>query len=285
MSALTGDVGTHTSHEMARRDAGWALTSWVSSGVVDRARATTRAPCSSRRELTTARPMPLCTVSSAFARNGGAGPGCAGDEDDWLGHVDRSESFSVTIRGRKRGPLLLPLLPPPCNGYCPRRLLPPRQHSYPPFNTRGQSCSRSQLCNPVRTLGLHTPKILVLHNSCFPQMNVRDALNVAMEEEMLRDESVFVLGEEVARYNGAYKVPPTFYPHVSAPHRPRSRSPRAYWTSSARSVSSTHLSLRWALLVSLSVLHSLVSDQCVSSTHHVLPFLTLPFLQLRVHDL
>lgn len=27
-----------------------------------------------------------------------------------------------------------------------------------------------------------------------------------MEEEMLRDENVFVMGEEVARYNGAYKV-------------------------------------------------------------------------------
>ena len=38
-------------------------------------------------------------------------------------------------------------------------------------------------------------------------MTVRDALNVAMEEEMLRDERVFILGEEVARYNGAYKVP------------------------------------------------------------------------------
>lgn len=37
-------------------------------------------------------------------------------------------------------------------------------------------------------------------------MTVRDALNVAMEEEMLRDETVFVIGEEVARYNGAYKV-------------------------------------------------------------------------------
>lgn len=37
-------------------------------------------------------------------------------------------------------------------------------------------------------------------------MTVRDALNVAMEEEMLRDETVFVMGEEVARYNGAYKV-------------------------------------------------------------------------------
>ena len=38
------------------------------------------------------------------------------------------------------------------------------------------------------------------------QMTVREALNTAMEEEMLRDETVFVLGEEVARYNGAYKV-------------------------------------------------------------------------------
>ncbi|KAH9035270.1 thiamine diphosphate-binding protein [Lactarius hengduanensis] len=37
-------------------------------------------------------------------------------------------------------------------------------------------------------------------------MTVREALNSAMEEEMLRDESVFVMGEEVARYNGAYKV-------------------------------------------------------------------------------
>jgi pyruvate dehydrogenase E1 component beta subunit len=37
-------------------------------------------------------------------------------------------------------------------------------------------------------------------------MTVRDALNTALEEEMLRDEGVFILGEEVARYNGAYKV-------------------------------------------------------------------------------
>lgn len=37
-------------------------------------------------------------------------------------------------------------------------------------------------------------------------MTVREALNAAMEEEMVRDESVFLLGEEVAQYNGAYKV-------------------------------------------------------------------------------
>ena len=34
----------------------------------------------------------------------------------------------------------------------------------------------------------------------------RDALNEAMSEEMRRDQRVFLLGEEVAQYNGAYKV-------------------------------------------------------------------------------
>ena len=34
----------------------------------------------------------------------------------------------------------------------------------------------------------------------------RDALNEAMSEEMRRDRRVFLLGEEVAEYNGAYKV-------------------------------------------------------------------------------
>jgi len=35
---------------------------------------------------------------------------------------------------------------------------------------------------------------------------LRDALREAMEEEMRRDESVFLMGEEVGDYNGAYKV-------------------------------------------------------------------------------
>jgi pyruvate dehydrogenase E1 component subunit beta len=34
----------------------------------------------------------------------------------------------------------------------------------------------------------------------------REALNQAMREEMLRDETVFLMGEEVGAYNGAYKV-------------------------------------------------------------------------------
>ena len=35
---------------------------------------------------------------------------------------------------------------------------------------------------------------------------LRQALREAMEEEMRRDQSVFLMGEEVAQYNGAYKV-------------------------------------------------------------------------------
>ncbi|HUX11257.1 MAG TPA: pyruvate dehydrogenase complex E1 component subunit beta, partial [Terriglobia bacterium] len=34
----------------------------------------------------------------------------------------------------------------------------------------------------------------------------REALNQAMREEMQRDENVFLMGEEVGAYNGAYKV-------------------------------------------------------------------------------
>src|SRR3954465_14950119 len=39
-----------------------------------------------------------------------------------------------------------------------------------------------------------------------PEIQFREALRQAMTEEMERDESVFLLGEEVAQYNGAYKV-------------------------------------------------------------------------------
>lgn len=37
-------------------------------------------------------------------------------------------------------------------------------------------------------------------------ITVRDALNSAMDEELGRDEDVFIMGEEVALYQGAYKV-------------------------------------------------------------------------------
>lgn len=37
-------------------------------------------------------------------------------------------------------------------------------------------------------------------------LTIRDALNQALREELLRDENVFIMGEEVAEYDGAYKV-------------------------------------------------------------------------------
>lgn len=38
------------------------------------------------------------------------------------------------------------------------------------------------------------------------QLTVRDALNTALDEELKRDDKVFLLGEEVAQYDGAYKI-------------------------------------------------------------------------------
>ena len=38
------------------------------------------------------------------------------------------------------------------------------------------------------------------------EMTVREALNAGIDEEMQRDEDVFVMGEEVGQYQGAYKV-------------------------------------------------------------------------------
>lgn len=38
------------------------------------------------------------------------------------------------------------------------------------------------------------------------ELTIRDALNQALREELIRDENVFIMGEEVAEYDGAYKV-------------------------------------------------------------------------------
>ena len=38
-------------------------------------------------------------------------------------------------------------------------------------------------------------------------MTVREAINTGMDEEMERDDTVWLMGEEVAQYQGAYKVP------------------------------------------------------------------------------
>jgi pyruvate dehydrogenase E1 component beta subunit len=44
-----------------------------------------------------------------------------------------------------------------------------------------------------------------------PEITYRQAINDALAEEIERDENVFVMGEEVAQYNGAYKVTEGLY--------------------------------------------------------------------------
>ena len=39
-----------------------------------------------------------------------------------------------------------------------------------------------------------------------PTLQIRQAIRDAMKEEMERDERVFLMGEEVGHYNGAYKA-------------------------------------------------------------------------------
>ncbi|KAL3316612.1 Pyruvate dehydrogenase E1 component subunit beta, mitochondrial [Cichlidogyrus casuarinus] len=65
----------------------------------------------------------------------------------------------------------------------------------------GLSRKLAEACkHPISTRNLSTSSVLSV------KMTVRDALNSAMREELERDKDVFVLGEEVAMYDGAYKV-------------------------------------------------------------------------------
>jgi pyruvate dehydrogenase E1 component beta subunit len=57
---------------------------------------------------------------------------------------------------------------------------------------------------PAAVPALHDPDIPA--GTKMISTTVRDALRDAMAEEMRRDETVFVMGEEVAEYQGAYKV-------------------------------------------------------------------------------
>ncbi len=38
------------------------------------------------------------------------------------------------------------------------------------------------------------------------EMTYREALNAALREEMIRDPRIFIAGEDVAQYQGAFKV-------------------------------------------------------------------------------
>jgi pyruvate dehydrogenase E1 component beta subunit len=59
---------------------------------------------------------------------------------------------------------------------------------------------------PVRSGNGSAALAEIPHGTELVTMTVRDALRDAMAEEMRRDETVFLMGEEVAQYQGAYKV-------------------------------------------------------------------------------
>jgi pyruvate dehydrogenase E1 component beta subunit len=59
----------------------------------------------------------------------------------------------------------------------------------------------AELRQPAKDSGPELPK-----DTAMVTLSVREALRDAMAEEMRRDDSVFIIGEEVAEYEGAYKV-------------------------------------------------------------------------------
>ena len=74
---------------------------------------------------------------------------------------------------------------------------PPRKRARPPHRNR---------LPPRRRKPEAMPEPDVPEGTEMVTMTVREALRDAMAEEMRRDKDVFVMGEEVAEYQGAYKV-------------------------------------------------------------------------------
>jgi pyruvate dehydrogenase E1 component beta subunit len=78
----------------------------------------------------------------------------------------------------------------------------------------GPDAAKAESSQPTveETKAPAAPKLEVASDPDLPEgvemveMTVRQALNEAMAEEMRRDKDVFIMGEEVAEYQGAYKV-------------------------------------------------------------------------------
>ena len=68
----------------------------------------------------------------------------------------------------------------------------------------GRDASEAEITKPAKKTDLKDPEFP--HGTNMATVTVREALRDAMAEEMRRDERVFVMGEEVAQYQGAYKV-------------------------------------------------------------------------------
>jgi len=80
----------------------------------------------------------------------------------------------------------------------------PKAAAAPASQDRPASETRPSPSAPAQEAAL--PETDVPAGTAMVTMTVREALRDAMAEEMRRDQDVFVMGEEVAEYQGAYKV-------------------------------------------------------------------------------
>ncbi len=90
------------------------------------------------------------------------------------------------------------------NDAAPAPTPPPREDIAGEGKDVGQEPSKAEITKPVQSQPKRDPEIP--HGTNMASVTVRDALRDAMAEEMRRDDRVFVMGEEVAEYQGAYKV-------------------------------------------------------------------------------
>ncbi len=77
-----------------------------------------------------------------------------------------------------------------------------------PATPKEEPAVAAETAAPAAIVSSHEPADdpEIMPGTEFVSMTVREALNSAMAEEMRRDEDVFIMGEEVAEYQGAYKI-------------------------------------------------------------------------------
>jgi len=86
------------------------------------------------------------------------------------------------------------------------------QSTEPPRQQRGAESAPAEAPAPAKIGTAKPPSAEIMPDPEVPEgtemvtMTMREALRDAMAEEMRRDADVFVIGEEVAEYQGAYKV-------------------------------------------------------------------------------
>src|SRR6478735_6095079 len=89
---------------------------------------------------------------------------------------------------------------------------PAKQEKAETAEAKSEEKSEAKAEAPKAEAAPEAPKTALLPDPDIPEgtemvtMTIREALRDAMAEEMRRDKDVFVMGEEVAEYQGAYKI-------------------------------------------------------------------------------